>query len=118
MERSDQILTDDDQEGDAGEGSSPSNAPQSKFNIIDSAGSAPQNEQLDIVYYKRNNLEESTGSSSKTLKDDVSIIHESVSVRNVQITRWGEATYVRKKVDDSGRFSARMVGIEVGSLVS
>jgi hypothetical protein len=64
-------LTDDHQQGSAGEERTPRNLPGSVLDVVDRSRSAAQDKELNIIDHERDDLEEASGGCGESLKDDI-----------------------------------------------
>lgn len=103
--------TDDNQECDTGEGSTPCNTGRNILDAPDSARSGSQNNQFDIVDDEANYLQESTSHARKTLQDNITVVSMCIS-RYIKFVVM--KSYVKKKVDAVGKCIAKIDGIDVG----
>lgn len=64
--------TNHDEEGGHREEGTPSDCPRSVFDVVDRAGGAAKEDELDVVDDESDDLQESTACSGETLQEDVS----------------------------------------------
>ena len=103
--------TNHDEQRGYGEERAPRDRAESVLDRIDGARSRPKDEQLHVVEYKRDNLQEATRSAGQTLEHDVAKAWIS-QCKVIAVIR----THVRKNVEALGKFWASSDGIDAGLL--